>query len=123
MLARMASSSCVDLRLARVLLALRAEPARAWRVAELAKLAGASRASLVRLFHAQTGTSPKRWLTAYRLEHAASLLQETDHTLAEVAKRVGYVTEFALSRAFKRRFGVAPALYRQQSSLPVRAAA
>ena len=71
-------NSCVDLRVARVLRALRAEPARAWRVRELAKLAGASRASFVRLFRAATGTSPKRWLTAYRLEQAASLLQHSD---------------------------------------------
>jgi AraC-like DNA-binding protein len=107
-------NSCVDLRVARVLRALRAEPARAWRVRELAKLAGASRASFVRLFRAATGTSPKRWLTAYRLEQAASLLQHSDQTLAVVAAHVGYATEFALSRAFKRRFGVSPARYREQ---------
>lgn len=114
--------SCVDLRVARVLRALRAEPARAWRVRELAKLAGASRASFARLFWAATGTSPKRWLTAYRLEQAARLLQQTDVTLAALAAHVGYGTEFALSRAFKRRFGVSPARYREQLS-PTRCAA
>jgi transcriptional regulator GlxA family with amidase domain len=107
----------IDLRVARVLRALRADPARPWRVRELTKIAGASRASLARLFRAAVGVSPKRWLTAYRLEQAANLLQESDRTLAEVATDVGYVTEFALSRAFKRRFGVSPARYRKPCSL------
>jgi len=112
----------VDLRLARVLHAVEADPARAWRVGELAKLAGASRASFARLFRAATGTSPKRWLTARRLEQAAKLLATTDATLAAIAAQVGYVSEFALSRAFKRHHGVAPAFYRQAAS-PIRCAA
>lgn len=120
---RSVSVRLVDLRIARVLRALEREPARAWKVSELAKLAGASRASLVRLFHAATGTSPKRWLTTYRLEQAAERLRQGDETLAEVAASVGYVSEFALSRAFKRKFGVSPARYRQQAALWLRAAA
>lgn len=111
-----------DLRVARAMRAVRAEPARAWRVRELAKLAGASRASFARLFQRATGTSPKRWLTAQRLEQAAVLLRRGDETLAEIAAQVGYVSEFAFSRAFKRHHGIAPARYRQAAS-PVRCAA
>ncbi|HYP87443.1 MAG TPA: AraC family transcriptional regulator [Polyangiaceae bacterium] len=117
------SAKVVDLRVTRALKALQAEPARRWTVKELAKLAGASRASLVRLFHASTGTSPKRWLTRYRLERAAELLSLGEQPLAHVAASVGYVSEFAFSRAFKRRYGVAPAHYRQQTSLTLRCAA
>ena len=113
----------VDLRVARALRALRSNPARAWTVRELAKVAGASRASLVRLFHATTGTSPKRWLTAHRLERAAELLGSEEVTVADVAVRVGYVSEFAFSRAFKRRYGVPPARYRAQTSPVLRCAA
>lgn len=116
-------NACIDLRVARALRAMQAEPARAWRVRDLAKLAGASRASFVRLFRAALGEPPKRWLTAYRLEQAARLLERDDLTLAELATRVGYETEFALSRAFKRRFGISPAGYRQHLSQPVRCAA
>lgn len=107
-------STVVDLRIARVLRALQANPARPWDVRELAKLAGASRAAFARLFLTSTGSSPKRWLRAKRLELAAARLTETDETLARIAAQVGYASEFALSRAFKQHFGVAPAHYREQ---------
>lgn len=113
----------VDLRVARVLRVAAAEPARRFTVRELAKLAGASRASFARLFRAATGESPQRWLRARRLEQAAALLASTDEPLARIAARVGYVSEFALSRAFKRHYGLAPKRYRQQSSFSVRCAA
>lgn len=112
----------VDLRVARVLKAVQAEPARRFTVRDLAKLAGASRASFVRLFLVATGESPQRWLRARRLEQAAQLLVSGDERLAEIAARVGYVSEFALSRAFKRRYGLSPAVYRRQS-LTLRCAA
>jgi AraC-like DNA-binding protein len=113
----------VDLRVARVLKALQAEPTRRFTVRELAKLAGASRASFARLFQATTGSSPQRWLRARRLEQAATLLVGTDERLSRIAARVGYTSEFALSRAFKRHYGVSPARYRQQASFTVRCAA
>jgi transcriptional regulator GlxA family with amidase domain len=99
-----------------VLHAVNAEPGRAWKVSELSKLAGASRAAFVRLFHAAVGTSPQRFLRAARLEHAAHLLRETSAPLSEIAPLVGYQTEFALSRAFKRHYGIAPAHYRKAAS-------
>jgi transcriptional regulator GlxA family with amidase domain len=110
------SEPVTDLRVIRAMRAVQAEPARRFSVRELARLAGASRASFARLFQRATGMSPKRWLTAQRLEHAAQLLHESDVTLAEIAVQVGYVSEFAFSRAFKRHHGVAPARYRQARS-------
>jgi transcriptional regulator GlxA family with amidase domain len=112
----------IDLRIARAIRALEAEPARRWDVPSLARLAGASRASFARLFRTATGTSPKRWLTARRLERAAKLLVTTNDPLCRIAHEVGYVSEFALSRAFKRHYGVAPAQYRR-ASLTTRCAA
>jgi transcriptional regulator GlxA family with amidase domain len=111
-----------DLRVARALKAMREAPSQSWNVQRLAKLAGASRATFARLFLGATGKSPKRWLREHRLELAARRLASTDDTLAEVAAHVGYVSEFALSRAFKRHHGIAPALYRDQSTT-IRAAA
>lgn len=95
---------------------MRAEPARPWKVAELAQLAGASRASLVRLFHAGTGVAPKQWLAALRLELSAARLAEGGPSLTEVALSVGYQNVFSFSRAFKRRYGISPAHYRRGSA-------
>ena len=98
------------------------EPARPFRVAELAKLAGASRATFARLFIAATGRTPIRFLTERRLELAAQLLVTTRGPLSHIAELTGYKTEFALSRAFKRYHGLAPAHYRGSVG-PVRCAA
>lgn len=111
-----------DLRVARALKAMRDAPDEPWTVQRLARLAGASRAAFARLFQAATGQSPKRWLREHRLELAAARLAGTRETLAEIAKRVGYVSEFSFSRAFKRRHGVAPAHYRSRL-LTIRCAA
>jgi AraC-like DNA-binding protein len=120
--ARAVADNVVDLRVRRALRALRAEPARDWSVRELAKLAGASRATFARLCVAATGKPPLRFLTELRLELAARLLLDTGATLAEVAAHVGYGNEFSLSRAFKRQYRVSPANYRR-SSLELRCAA
>jgi AraC-like DNA-binding protein len=111
-----------DLRVARAMRQVLAAPGRRWSVRELGKVAGASRASLTRLFQRATGMSPKRWLTVQRLQQAAVFLQTGEQTLSEIAQQVGYVSEFAFSRAFKRHFGIAPARYRQAGS-PTRCAA
>lgn len=116
------SEKVVDLRIQRVLCAIEQEPQRRFRVTELAKLAGASRASFVRLFRAATGSSPQRWLRERRLERARALLLTSERTVLEVAAHVGYQSEFAFSRAFKRRYGLAPQHFRA-SFAPVRCAA
>lgn len=102
-----------DLRVARVLRALEQDPARVFTVRELAKVAGASRATFKRLFRAATGQSPRRFLAQRRLAMVAELLATSQASLAEIARLTGYASEFSLSRAFKRQHGVAPARYRQ----------
>lgn len=109
------------MRVARVLRALEQEPARVFTVRELAKVAGASRATFKRLFRAATGQSPRRFLAQRRLAVAARLLATSEVSLAEIARLTGYASEFSLSRAFKRQHGVAPARYRH--SCTVRCAA
>ncbi len=102
-----------DEYVARAVAAMKADPVRRWTVAALARVAGLSRAPFARRFRAATGTSPVRWLMAYRLDVARSRLAGTDLTLAAIATEVGYATEFALSKAFKRFFGIAPAAFRR----------
>jgi transcriptional regulator GlxA family with amidase domain len=115
-----------DLRLERALAAMRAEPGRRFTSKALAKIAGASQSTLVRLFARHLGTTPKAWLAGERLELARRLLTETNAGLAEIASRTDYASEFGLSRAFKRHFGVAPSVLRRATysvAAPVRCAA
>ncbi|MET0794349.1 MAG: AraC family transcriptional regulator [Polyangiaceae bacterium] len=103
----------LDRKVARALGLLQAEPAKRWTVERLARAVGLSRAAFARRFAALSGRSPLRYLTELRLALAASLLETTDDSLAELALRVGYTSEFAFSRAFKRQHGVAPGSFRR----------
>jgi transcriptional regulator GlxA family with amidase domain len=102
-----------DRRIAKAIGLLHAEPAKRWTVERLARAVGLSRAAFARRFVAQHGRSPVRYLTELRLALAASLLEHDEASLAEVALRVGYASEFAFGRAFKRQHGVAPGLFRR----------
>jgi transcriptional regulator GlxA family with amidase domain len=103
-----------DAAVARALDAMKRDPMRAWTVAELGRLVGLSRAAFARRFVRAVGEPPKRYLASLRLELAAHLLATTDEGLAQIAAMVGYASEFAFSRAFSRRFGVAPGGFRRQ---------
>jgi len=87
---------------------------RRWTVAALAKAVGVSRAVFARRFAAALGTSPIAHLTALRLARAAQRLTESDVGMAELGVEVGYESEFAFSRAFKRAFGLPPATFRRR---------
>jgi AraC-like DNA-binding protein len=91
---------------------LHADPARAWTVADLAREVAVSRTVLVERFRDRLGRPPIRYLTEWRLNLASGLLGATGAGVAEVAYRVGYDSEAAFSRAFKRAFGRSPAHWR-----------
>ncbi len=110
---RAANDTSRDPYVDRAIEAMTAEPARAWTVSKLARVAGISRAPLSRRFRAATGTSPLRWLRAHRLSRAERRLVDTELPLCVIADEVGYATEFAFSKAFKRRYGIAPGLFRR----------
>ncbi|WP_437719846.1 AraC family transcriptional regulator [Sorangium sp. So ce861] len=120
-----------DRRVARVLRLMQERPAERWTLEALAKAAGLSRAALARRFLAELGVPPLRYLAELRMQRAAELLAEGDGSLAAVAAEVGYDSEFAFSRAFKRHTGEAPGAFRRRSRSegaafrlpPVRAAA
>jgi AraC-like DNA-binding protein len=76
-----------------------------------------SRAAFARRFTAAFGAPPQKKLLQERMRHAASMLQLQDDTLASIADEVGYRSEFAFGRAFKRFYGVAPGSYRQKVAL------
>ena len=93
---------------------LHSDPASPWTVDELARAVAVSRTALVDGFVRLLGKPPIRYLTEWRLNLASGLLRSTSLGVGEVAVRVGYSSEEAFSRAFKRAFGQAPAHWRAQ---------
>jgi len=91
-----------------------AEPAAAWTVERLASAAGLSRSAFHDRFKSIFGAPPLETLTRLRLEHARELLGGSRATLPDIAIAVGYHSESALIRAFKREFGVSPGRWRKE---------
>jgi AraC-like DNA-binding protein len=98
--------------LAPALAAMHSAPERKWTVADLAATANVSRSSLDERFRRALGRSPIRYLTDWRLHVAKDLLATTDLGVLAVAHQVGYDSEEAFSRAFKRAYGLAPMHWR-----------
>jgi AraC-like DNA-binding protein len=98
--------------LAPAMAALHAAPQRKWTVAELAAAVAVSRSVLDERFRHVLGLSPIRYLTEWRMHVARDLLTATDLNVATVGRRVGYDSEEAFSRAFKRARGSAPGAWR-----------
>jgi AraC-like DNA-binding protein len=94
-----------------------------WTVASLAKSVGLSRTRLAERFHHFLGEPPMAYLTRWRLKLGAERLKSTEQSVAEIALDVGYSSEAAFNRAFKRAFGDPPAQFRRKTTLPDRAAA
>ena len=92
---------------------LHRQPCHPWTVAELAAKAGASRSLLAERFAELLGEPPLTYLARWRLQLAARLLQTSRKTILHVAVDVGYESEAAFNRAFKREFGLPPAQYRR----------
>jgi len=100
------------------LIELHAEPARRWTVEELARRVACSRSLLNERFGRMLGRAPIQYLGEWRLQVAADLLRSTSLGVAAVAYRVGYESEEAFSRAFKRALGSPPSVWRHSSARP-----
>jgi AraC family transcriptional regulator, alkane utilization regulator len=100
--------------LARSLVLLHGQPAESWTVSALAQRVAVSRSVLAERFVQALGVSPMRYLMHWRLQLAADLLRSSSIGLGQLAGRVGYESEAAFSRAFKRHLGVSPASWREK---------
>lgn len=96
--------------------AMHGKPAQAWSLDELAHVAGTSRSVLAERFTHLVGTAPMQYLTQWRMLLASNLLLRGNVPLARIAEEVGYQTDTAFSRAFRREFGVPPATWRRSQS-------
>ena len=105
-----------DKIVARALGLLHADVARSWNVDTLGREVGLSRSALAERFVRVLGVSPMQYLAQWRMQVAAQSLRTTSLSLARVAERVGYESEAAFSRAFKKAFGTAPATWRRSAA-------
>jgi AraC-like DNA-binding protein len=92
---------------------LHADPGRAWTVDEIGREVSLSRSTLAGRFTELIGEPPMQYLTRWRLALAAQVLGNGHEPLARVAARVGYESDAAFNRAFKREFGMPPAAWRR----------
>ena len=96
----------------RALTALHAEPARDWTLETLAQIAALSRSAFAERFNEYVGHPPMQYLTNWRMQLATNYLRNGTESIASVANRVGYDSEAAFSRAFKKAVGAPPSEWR-----------
>ena len=104
-----------DPAVGRALSLIHEKPAEAWTLERLSEEAGLSRSSLHERFVHFIGQPPMQYLTQWRMQVASGLLRDTNAKLVEVALDVGYESEAAFSRAFKRVAGLSPGAWRKES--------
>jgi AraC-like DNA-binding protein len=103
-----------DPHVGKALAALHARPGHPWTIDALGHEAGLSRSALAEHFTALVGEAPIQYLGRWRMQIAAGLLATTHDGIAAIGARVGYASEAAFSRAFKRLVGVPPATWRRR---------
>ena len=94
------------------------DPARDWSVAMLATEVAMSRSAFAARFNALVGEPPMQYVTRWRMQLAQTWLQEDDASVGELAQRLGYASEAAFSRAFKRATGASPGAARRRAPQP-----
>ncbi len=102
-----------DPHIGKCLSLLHADPTREWTVAELARAVNLSRSVLAERFVELVKMSPMQYLKEWRLSSAAQMLSGRRDSLARIADAVGYGSEAAFSRAFKKSYGVSPGQWRR----------
>jgi AraC-like DNA-binding protein len=104
-----------DPHVSRALALIHGDVSRAWTVEDLGREAGLSRSALAERFVRLIGVPPVHYLAQRRMQVAMLKLRATAASLAQVAETVGYESEAAFSRAFKKVVGVAPGAWRRES--------
>jgi AraC-like DNA-binding protein len=105
-----------DRQIGQALALIHRDPARAWTVAQLADAVAMSRSAFAARFSQLVGETPIQYLTRWRMQIALDLLQDDEATVGEAALRLGYQSEAAFSRAFKRAIGVSPGAVRRSGT-------
>jgi AraC-like DNA-binding protein len=103
-----------DRYVGRALALLHDKPSADWTVEDLSRHVGLSRSALHERFVEMIGQPPMQYLTQWRMQAASRLLRDTRSTVASIALDVGYESDAAFARAFKRATGVPPAAWRRQ---------
>jgi AraC family transcriptional regulator, alkane utilization regulator len=103
----------------RALALVHVDPARRWTAGDLAREAGASRSVLAERFNAVLGRPPIDYVTGWRIQLAADRLRNGKDSIAAIAADVGYESEAAFNRAFKRVMGLTPGRWRDAPAAPV----
>jgi AraC-like DNA-binding protein len=104
-----------DKQISLALTLMHAAPHEPWTLEKLAEKAALSRASFAKRFRERVGQSMFEYLTTLRMQRARKLLRETRHSIYEIANRVGYDSDLAFSKAFKRATGMTPTSYRKSA--------
>jgi AraC-like DNA-binding protein len=99
-----------DPQIGRVISRIHREPGRAWTLEALAREASMSRSAFAAQFTELVGEPAMRYVTRWRMSAALARLTERNLTVAEVANSLGYESEPAFNRAFKRHLGISPGL-------------
>lgn len=102
-----------DKRIGAALEAMHKDPGNAWTLDLLARRAGISRSALASRFHQLVGTTPMHYLTMWRMQSARRLVGTSGLSTGTIAERVGYLSEAAFSKAFKKAVGKGPGAYRR----------
>lgn len=110
-----------DRQIGRAISLIHRDPARAWTLASLASEVAMSRSAFAARFTALVGMPAMQYLAQWRMHTALASLKERDEPIAALAERLGYQSEAAFSRAFKRCVGVSPSAARKQHPLAANA--
>jgi AraC-like DNA-binding protein len=102
-----------DAHVGKALRLLHAYPQRNWTVEDLAREVAVSRSVLAQRFTDLVGDTPMRYLANWRMQLAKQMMREGSGSILDVATRVGYDSEAAFNRAFKRATGSPPAAWRR----------
>ncbi|WP_152204945.1 AraC family transcriptional regulator [Marinobacter changyiensis] len=106
-----------DRHVGRVLSLMHSQPAEAWTLEKLSSHAGLSRSALQDRFVELVGQPPMQYLRCWRMQVASNLLVESNAKMVTIAREVGYESEEAFSRSFKRAVGQPPAVWRRERAV------
>ena len=107
-------AAIADKQIGTVLALMHKDPAKPWTLETLARSTAMSRSALAARFHQLVGDTPMQYLTMWRMQLARKYLGETAWSTAAIAERVGYQSEAAFAKAFKKAVGTGPGAYRRE---------